>query len=87
MRPYFKDTDAARLYVGTNTWRKVRNLIARRTRQIERPHHSFAPAQRAEHADLFALHLHDRRYEMRIQEHGEDQEHNADAADDQDQDI
>lgn len=36
MRPYFKDTDAARLYVETNTWRKVRNLIARRTRMVRK---------------------------------------------------
>ena len=36
MRPYFKDMDAARLYVETNTWRKVRNLIARRTRMVRK---------------------------------------------------
>lgn len=36
MRPYFKDTDAAQLYVETNTWRKVRNLIARRIRMVRK---------------------------------------------------
>ena len=36
MRPYFKDMDAARLYVETNTWRKVRNLIARRVRMTRK---------------------------------------------------
>ena len=36
MRQYFKDTDAARLYVETNAWRKVRNLIARRVRMTRK---------------------------------------------------
>ena len=36
MRPYFSDADAARLYVETNTWRKTRNLIARRVRMTRK---------------------------------------------------
>ena len=36
MRPYFPDADAARLYVETNTWRKTRNLIARRVRMVRK---------------------------------------------------
>ena len=36
MRPYFPDTEAARLYVETNTWRKTRNLIARRVRMTRK---------------------------------------------------
>ena len=36
MRPYFPDAEAARLYVETNTWRKTRNLIARRVRMTRK---------------------------------------------------
>ena len=36
MRPYFPDAKAARLYVETNTWRKTRNLIARRVRMTRK---------------------------------------------------
>ena len=36
MRPYFPDGEAARLYVETNTWRKTRNLIARRVRMTRK---------------------------------------------------
>ena len=36
MRPYFPDAEAARLYVETNTWRKTRNLIARRVRMARK---------------------------------------------------
>lgn len=36
MRPYFSDAEAARLYVETNTWRKTRNLIARRVRMVRK---------------------------------------------------
>ena len=36
MRHYFSDAEAARLYVETNTWRKTRNLIARRVRMVRK---------------------------------------------------
>ena len=36
MRPYFPDADAAKLYVETNTWRKMRNLISRRVRMVRK---------------------------------------------------
>ena len=36
MRPYFSDVDAAKLYVETNIWRKMRNLIARRVRMVRK---------------------------------------------------
>ena len=36
MRPYFPDAEVARLYVETNTWRKTRNLIARRVRMVRK---------------------------------------------------
>ena len=36
MRSYFPDAEAARLYVETNTWRKTRNLIARRVRMVRK---------------------------------------------------
>ena len=36
MRHYFSDAEAARLYVETNTWRKTRNLIARRVRMTRK---------------------------------------------------
>ena len=36
LRPYFPDAEAARLYVETNTWRKTRNLIARRVRMTRK---------------------------------------------------
>ena len=36
MCPYFPDAEAARLYVETNTWRKTRNLIARRVRMTRK---------------------------------------------------
>ena len=36
MRPYFPDAEAARLNVETNTWRKTRNLIARRVRMVRK---------------------------------------------------